>query len=287
LPRFRAFDGESLYYDEIGDDALAPILVLSGGPGRHPLYLGGLEPLAARRRLIVLHQRGVGESEGARGVSFAEMADDVEALREHLGRASVEVFAHSAGCRIALVYAARYPERVDRLALITPAATWLAPGTDDSAQIAARHADAPWYADYRAALVAYTHAQTWEQRDGLFPLIAPASWAEWDETARRHERIGAWFPAAQTAFYGPVDTAAVVAGLADFRGSALVVAGEEDGLCGLAPALALADMIPNATVATIERCGHYPWVEAPAEFAVAMRSFLTDGHAPAPSGRRA
>ncbi|NQX29174.1 alpha/beta hydrolase [Microbacteriaceae bacterium VKM Ac-2854] len=286
MPRFRAYDGESLYYDAIGDAALAPLIVLSGGPGRHPLYLGSLQPLAARRRLIVLHQRGVGESIDSRGASFAEMADDVEALREHLGLDSVDVFAHSAGCRIALVHAAAHPGRVDRLALITPAATWLVPGADDTAQIAARHAGAPWYAQYRAALSAYARATTWEERDELFPLIAPASWAEWDETARRHERIGAWYPAAQAAFYGPVDTDAVIAGLARFTGSALVVAGEEDGLSGLEPALALAEMIPNAAVATIEACGHYPWVERPAEFAVAMRSFLTHGHAPEPRGRR-
>lgn len=286
MPRFRAFDGESLYYDAIGDDARPPLVVLAGGPGRHPIYLGALEPLAARRRLIVLHERGVGESAANRARSFAEMADDVTALHEHLGTPRIDVFAHSAGCRIALVHAAQNPGAVDRLALVTPAADWLVPGTDDAARIAARHSDAPWYPEYRAAIAAYAQAESWQERNALYPLIAPASWADWDDTARRHERIGEWFPAAQSRFYSAVDTDAIRAGLAQFAGRPIVVAGEEDGLSGYAPALALAGLFPDAAVASIEGCGHYPWVERPAEFALAMGAFLSDASIEPPRGRR-
>jgi pimeloyl-ACP methyl ester carboxylesterase len=54
----------------------------------------------------------------------------------------------------------------------------------------------------------------------------------------------------------------------------LVIAGADDCLVGLAPLRALARLFPSGESATIEACGHYPWVEQPAAFRHIITTFL-------------
>ena len=54
----------------------------------------------------------------------------------------------------------------------------------------------------------------------------------------------------------------------------LVIAGAEDCLVGLACVMALARLFPSGPFATIEACGHYPWVEQPAAFRHVIDAFL-------------
>jgi pimeloyl-ACP methyl ester carboxylesterase len=54
----------------------------------------------------------------------------------------------------------------------------------------------------------------------------------------------------------------------------LVIAGAEDCLVGFAPVRALARLFPSGASATIEACGHYPWVEQPAAFRQVIETFI-------------
>ncbi|MEY2513338.1 MAG: hypothetical protein QOJ89_696 [bacterium] len=58
----------------------------------------------------------------------ADSAEDVEALRIRLGVPKIALFAVSYGTRVAIEYARRYPERVDRMILDSP----VTPDTPDS-----------------------------------------------------------------------------------------------------------------------------------------------------------
>ena len=116
MPTFRAADAAELHYDEWGEGRT--LVVLPGGAGRHPEYLGDLAGLPGR--LVVHHFRGSGKSASAATVSFWEQARDLEDLRAHLGLARLDLVAHSAGTRVAVAYAAQYPDRVASMLLITP-----------------------------------------------------------------------------------------------------------------------------------------------------------------------
>jgi pimeloyl-ACP methyl ester carboxylesterase len=48
------------------------------------------------------------------------LVDDVEALRAHLGRDRIDLLGHSAGGSLAMLYAARCPDRVNCLVLVNP-----------------------------------------------------------------------------------------------------------------------------------------------------------------------
>jgi pimeloyl-ACP methyl ester carboxylesterase len=134
-----------------GDAKLPPLFVLAGGPGQSATEsfggdaLGILYPAYARRDLIVFDQRGTGHSGllrcrrlehanllragpaagacarslGARRALYTsrDSADDIEAIREQLGAERIALFGTSYGTKLALGYARRHPDRVERLVL--------------------------------------------------------------------------------------------------------------------------------------------------------------------------
>jgi pimeloyl-ACP methyl ester carboxylesterase len=61
---------------------------------------------------------------GDRG-SWWRQAEDVDRLRASLGLNRCAVVAHSAGTRLAIAYAAQFPDRLAALLLITPPASYL------------------------------------------------------------------------------------------------------------------------------------------------------------------
>jgi len=126
----------------------ATILALAGGPGQAavPLlssFADVLKPLLRTRELLTFDQRGTGASgllscAGANGASTlagavqacasalgparvgyttAESVADVEAVRQALGVDKLIVYGTSYGTKVALEYAAGYPQHVDRLIL--------------------------------------------------------------------------------------------------------------------------------------------------------------------------
>ena len=277
MPTFSAHDGAVLHYDLLDDGATGePLVVLAGGPARHPEYLSDLAGLSRVRPLAVLHQRGVGESaESGRPLqAWPDLAHDVEALRTHLGGGQLDVLAHSAGTRVALAYAATHPQHLRRLCLVTPPATDLVDAEDDSvAMVVQRNAEA-WYPAFEEAVPALQAASTPEEHRALAHLIAPLGWGTWDERAQEHERLGEFHLEAGGAFFSAPAPPTLVHDLAACGAQVLVVAGERDALTGLKPVLAVADLFPRGEAVVIEGAGHYPWVERPEQFRQAVGDFL-------------
>ena len=121
MPAFSAHDGTDLAYHVFGEGT--PVICLPGGPMQDSAYLGELGGLAAHGQLIMVDLRGTGRSAtpaDAATYRCDRLVDDVEALREHLGLDRLDLLAHCAGANLATLYAARHPERVAKLALITP-----------------------------------------------------------------------------------------------------------------------------------------------------------------------
>jgi pimeloyl-ACP methyl ester carboxylesterase len=118
---FSSADGTRLAYHVVGEGE--PLICLPGGPMMSSAYLGDLGGLSEQRSLVRLGLRGTGESdEPADPMSYRcdRQVDDVEALRTQLGRERIDLVAHSAGGTLTVLYAARYPGRVDHLVLVTP-----------------------------------------------------------------------------------------------------------------------------------------------------------------------
>uniref|UniRef100_UPI0004CA5479 alpha/beta fold hydrolase n=1 Tax=Streptomyces sp. NRRL S-146 TaxID=1463884 RepID=UPI0004CA5479 len=118
MPVFSAPDGIRLAFHLRGEGE--PLVVLPGGPMRASAYLGDLGGLDAHRQLVLLDLRGTESEKPADPGTYRcdRLVDDVEALRRHLGLERMDVLAHSAGGSLAMLYAARHPERLGRLALV-------------------------------------------------------------------------------------------------------------------------------------------------------------------------
>lgn len=247
------------------------LVVLPGGPCRDPEYLEDLAGIGARTRVVVLHPRGTPRSGGLSRGWWTD-ADDVVALLDALSLPSARVLAHSAGTRLALATAARYPGRVASLALITPPATWLSGSPSDAASIGATRTEP----EVVAALAALDEdaATTDEGFVDQFQRQAPASYAHWSPRERDHAHVGQVRLAAASAWFDDIPTdAAERIRSADLPPST-VIAGDRDLLTGVRPVSAYADAL-DAELVWVSDCGHYPWVEQPDAFRDAVTTWLT------------
>jgi pimeloyl-ACP methyl ester carboxylesterase len=276
MPIFTAPDGTELAYHLLGEGA--PLVVLPGGPMWASSYLGDLGGLAAHRRLVLLDLRGTGDSAvPADPATYRcdRLVDDVEALRAHLGLERMDLLGHSAGGSLAMLYTARYPRRVARLALIT-AIPWALgmPATAEHRLAAARlRSGEPWYAEAFPAFEAWLAG-----RADFDPKLAPFFYGRWDDTAAEHDARAEYNDEAADVYGsdGAYDPPATRAALAHFTAPVLVLAGELDG--GPRPELAraAADVFPNARPAVQPGAGHYPWLDDPEWFARRVAAFLDE-----------
>jgi pimeloyl-ACP methyl ester carboxylesterase len=279
MPFATAADGMRLAYTEVGDGPR--LLCLPGGPGRAAAYLEDLGGLTASRTLVRLDSRGTGMSEvpaDPSSLRFDRLADDVEALRVHLGLDAVDVLAHSAGAVVAQVWASRHPGRVRSLVLLTPVSALQGGTRSDVASIRAARSGEPWYADAAEADAALADAPP-AQRQALVRATRPFLYGRWDDRTQEHaasadRQSNRRAEAAFGAGGEQVDVASVVAGLAAVTAPVLVVGGERDGVTGVDAVHEVAASFATAATVVLDRAGHFPWVDEPESFRSAVAGFL-------------
>jgi proline iminopeptidase len=113
-------DLHTLYYEECGNPQGQPVVFLHGGPGAglNPRQRQFFDP--AFYRIILLDQRGAGQSTPGgelRQNTTWDLVSDLEKLRAALGVEHWLVFGGSWGSTLALAYAAFHPEPVVGLIL--------------------------------------------------------------------------------------------------------------------------------------------------------------------------
>ena len=115
-------NGVDLFTRRVGAGPL--VVVLHGGPGAHHDYLlPQYDRLATGRELFYYDQRGGGRSPVERDVlvGWQEQVADLEALRGYLKLERMSLCGYSWGGLLAVLYLLQYPQRVERLALVSPA----------------------------------------------------------------------------------------------------------------------------------------------------------------------
>lgn len=242
------------------------------------IYLGDLGGLSMHRQLVMLDLRGTGQSatpEDPASYRCDRLVDDVEALREHLGLARMDVLGHSAGANLAVLYAARYPERVSKLALVTPSTravgievTW-----EIRREAALLRRGEPWFPAAFAALQAII-----EGRGDDWEAVAPFFYGRWDAPAQRHHAADSQRRNKEAANLsvseGAFDPETTRAALAAYAAPVLLFFGEFD--LNTPPRLAaeFAGLFPNAGLVVQPGAGHYPWLDDAERFVAAIASFL-------------
>lgn len=278
MPTLTARDGTRLAYHVRGEGD--PVVCLPGGPMQDCEYLGDLGGLSDRVRLVLLDPRGTGDSATPADPGTYRcdrQVEDVEALREHLGLARMTLLAHSGGTNLAVLYAARHPERVARLVLVTPSsyAVGLTVTGEDRREIVRLRAAEQWYPEASAA---FERVSAGQGTDGDWAALTPFGYGRWDAAAQAHDARGRARRNDDAATVygsdGAYDPEATRAALATLDAPVLLVAGELDVNSPPRVVARQAELFPNATLATQPTAAHVPWLDDPARFAATVSSFL-------------
>lgn len=117
-------EGFTIGYEVFGDPAAPAVLLFPAWQIVHARVWKMQVPFLARAfRVVTLDTPGNGRGERTtdpRAAEYDRIVDQAVGLLGHLGIASARVAGFSRGCDYAIALAARYPERVERLALIAP-----------------------------------------------------------------------------------------------------------------------------------------------------------------------
>ncbi len=114
------FEREGTRLFAIEDGEGRPIVMLHGGMASHVAALPLVAPLSSRYRVLTPDVRGNGKSWYGGPLTFDQLADDVEALLDHIGADRAVIGGVSGGSGAALRFALRHPERTAGLVLAKP-----------------------------------------------------------------------------------------------------------------------------------------------------------------------
>ena len=120
--KFRGFNTWYVLHGKRKD--AVPLFVLHGGPGFPHDFQNNLAALSAKGYPVILYdQLGCGRSDRPADTSLYTVelyVEELEALRGHLGFEVINILGQSWGGSLALEYALKYPERVNKLVLHSP-----------------------------------------------------------------------------------------------------------------------------------------------------------------------
>jgi pimeloyl-ACP methyl ester carboxylesterase len=248
---------------------------LEGGTGRPVIFLHGLgaaseswraiaTALAADMRVLVPDQIGFGSSDKPLvDYSTALLVDFLAEFMDDAGLEKASLVGHSMGGRVASLFALRYPERVERLVLVSGAG---------------------YKPNYDSDVLRALEFNTLDGARRLLTLLYYDDATRATDAAARKmfaERVrsGSGYTLSRM-----IESYRRGEGFADnlspITAPTLIVWGKEDEIAAPGAARAAHNQIAGSRLILIERCGHLPMVEAPDELTAALRSFLLDDAAP-------
>lgn len=255
--------GLRLHYAEMGSGP--PLLLVHGLAVSHEEWLPTLPLLARHFRCIAPDLPGHGKSEKRSPADYAytreAFADTVADLLSALGIARAHVCGHSMGGGIALVLAADRSEMVDRLVVIDPLSLPSPLPIKGRIPLLPIFGPVFWRQLYKRRLFHdYFKDDVWSGHAGV----------DMAQVDRYYETFDT--PDAREATYAAlrstvVDVSSLGPKIARVRAPTLIVWGEEDRIFPVALGPRLSREIPGSRLHVIEKCGHAPNEEKPAETA--------------------
>jgi pimeloyl-ACP methyl ester carboxylesterase len=119
-------DGRRLAYAEFGDEQGIPVIYFHGTPSSRlePLIIGNEALATSGLRLAAFDRPGLGGSDFLPGRTVGDIADDTAQLADHLGFERFAVLGMSGGGPYAAACAAKLPERLTSVVIVSGTWTW-------------------------------------------------------------------------------------------------------------------------------------------------------------------
>jgi pimeloyl-ACP methyl ester carboxylesterase len=246
-------------------DAPALLLIHGFGASLHT-WEPWARTLARDHRVIRLDLPGSGLSEPDPTGDYADARSEqlLLALLDQRGIARATLVGHSIGGRIAWTFAARHPERVDRVVLIAP---------DGYASPGERYGQAP---EVPLSISLMRHVLPRALlRSSLEPAYADPAALTPALVARYHDLMRA--PGGRDALIARLRQTVLVDPrplLRSIEAPTLLIWGERDAMIPFANSADYLGALPHATLAALPDVGHLPHEEAPERSLLPLLDFL-------------
>ncbi len=260
---FANANGINLYYEIHGKGE--PLILIGGFSGNHYSWEPKLPFLSPHYQILLLDNRGSGQSDYPPGPYSVEMmAEDVIALMEHVGFTSTYFVGHSLGGAIVQQIAIAAPHRIKGAVLASTFAKFPAHGMaviDLRQEINRAGVDDILY---------FQSIFPWLYSDELFSHPAKREELFQKALSDPHpQRIEGYL--AQAEALRSVD---LRKDLGKIQAPCLIIHGENDPFSPLRCAQELKDKIPNSTLQILKGQSHCFDRERPREFSEAIHAFL-------------
>ncbi len=266
-PRIESVEGVEVRYVRTGQGS--PVVLIHGFASSIYTWREAIPVLAREHEVVALDLPGFGGSGVPRHLTPALYARVVPALIDRLGLAQVDLVGHSLGGAVAAVLAARQPERVRRLVLVSSAGFNMDPR------------DRPWLlraAGWGGSLVEHLPHRRVLVRAGLRQVF-------FDDRHLTPERVEEYLaplarPGVVSALQSLLASGSGWEGghlpelVKEIRKPTLILWGREDAWIPMAQADRFEASIPGSRKVIFERCGHVPQEEHPQETARRIAEFL-------------
>ncbi|HZU79619.1 MAG TPA: adenylate/guanylate cyclase domain-containing protein [Acidimicrobiales bacterium] len=225
----------------------------------HELYRRVLEFDAQHLRVVMFDKRGIGSSDRFERIpTLEERVDDIVAVMDAEGIERASIIGMSEGGLMAQLFAARFPERVDKLVLLNSS-----PGAGAGPLLEQyREAGDPlfdwseWFGNWKRLV------ETWG--------TDPSFMIDWMMPSQRdNPSFARWVGRLQRQTASPADIERQITSvvsldamsvLKDIKAPTLVVHVKGDRVLGVASGRILADHIPGARFMEVEGEDHFLWV---------------------------
>ena len=272
--RWVTVDGRRVNVVELGSGP--PVVFIHGLSGSWQNWLEQLPVFAREHRVIAFDLPGFGESEmPAQKITISGYGRFVEALMDELGLGSAAVVGNSMGGFIGIELGIRFPQRVERLVLVSAAGLSIQSLRNERSARGARRARQPAGGLHRLAGLALGDARAAPgvAADDLRGRRAPSRAAARPARRRAGPRLG------QARFRAALDALTdypIRDRLGEIACPTLIVWGAEDKLVPARDADEFARLIPNARKVVWPDTGHVAMLERPAAFNALLEAFLDE-----------
>lgn len=269
--------GARIYVEVTGASSGTPLLLINGGPGFDHVYLHLGDPvwkqIAQDRPVVFYDQRGNGRSPkltADQTCTLADQINDLDAVVKHLGVDQVDLLGHSWGGYLAMAYAARHPEHLDKLIIVDSAA----PKWADTLFLFNEVYPETVEKQNAVAFGRELGDKDARERDlDLYLTMLFYSGAKRQEFMRAAKEFAVDFDINQR-LDADLRRFDLNPELAKFDVPTLVMTGRFD--MNVAPVVAykIHEAIPGSEFTVFEKSGHLPFFEQPEEFLARLRDFL-------------
>ena len=264
--------GHSIAYVQQGSGPV--LLLIHGMAGALDTWREVIDPLARHATVLAVDLPGHGGSAlGGGDYSLGALASFLRDVLTALGHDRVTLVGHSLGGGIAMQFSYQFPEMTERLVLVSSGGL----GLEVSPIL--RAASLPG-ASLFLSLTAGPTSRAYEFADRVLRLGGVGARPGVDELVRSYASLAD--ADRRAAFLATVRSVVGIGGQTVGAGDRLHLASElpvlllwgaDDAIIPVAHALAARELLPHSTLAVFDGIGHFPQVEAPAQFVAALEDF--------------